>query len=261
MSGTSDPAAQTGGHGGGGSLFTGVGAVCETATRLAGVDGAALAVLTASTRVRELVYATDAIAQQIDELQFTIGEGPCLDAYIHGRPLLCAQLDDGAKVARWPVFAVDSFNLGVRAVFAFPVPGQRRPVGVLELYRRSPGGLREREQESAAKCAAAIGQTLQSNWDRYAARAGSAEDAIEAAAVTAAELHKPADPFTRSQVYVAAGMVAVQLAVSTDEGLDRLRAYSYAQGRSVSSVSADIIARRLSLQDQRDDVRDDGQRS
>lgn len=56
-------------------LFVGVGVICDTAARLTGVDGAAVAVLTASQNVRELVYATDAVAQQVDELQFTLGQG------------------------------------------------------------------------------------------------------------------------------------------------------------------------------------------
>lgn len=45
-------------------------------------------------------------------------------------------------------------------------------------------------------------------------------------------------------------MVAIQLRVSTDDGVDRLRAYSCACGRPISAVAADIIARRLTLQDQ-----------
>lgn len=53
---------------------------------------------------------------------------------------------------------------------------------------------------------------------------------------------------------VASGMVAVQLAVPAAEGLDRLRAYSYAQGRSIAAVAADIVARRLSLRGERDEA-------
>jgi hypothetical protein len=48
-------------------LYAGVGVLCETAVRLADVDGAAVAVLM-SAQSRELVYATDEVAQQIDDL-------------------------------------------------------------------------------------------------------------------------------------------------------------------------------------------------
>jgi hypothetical protein len=50
-------------------------------------------------------------------------------------------------------------------------------------------------------------------------------------------------------------MVAVQLGVSADEGLARLRAYTYAQSRSITDVAADIVAKRLSLRGFRDDRR------
>ncbi|WP_280305748.1 ANTAR domain-containing protein [Nocardia neocaledoniensis] len=60
------------------------------------------------------------------------------------------------------------------------------------------------------------------------------------------------DEFSRALVFNASGMVAVQLAVSAEEGLARLRAYCFAAGRPISEVAADIVARRLSLRDQRD---------
>jgi len=45
-------------------------------------------------------------------------------------------------------------------------------------------------------------------------------------------------------------MVAVQLAISGEEGLHRLRAYSYANERPVTAVAADIMAHRLCRHDQ-----------
>lgn len=234
------------------SLFTGVDAMCTTAARLTGVDGAAVAVLTTSTQ-RELVYATDPLAQNIDELQFTLGEGPCLDAYLRDRPQLFPHLETSADAARWPAFALDAMDLGVQAVFAFPVPGQKRPLGVLELYRRTAGELDDAQHETASVCAAAVGQTLRANWDAVATRAGSVEVVLESAEFDG---RGSFDPFTRSQVYVAAGMVAVQLAVGVDEAVDRLRAHAYATAQSVTTLSSDIIARRVSLRDHRHDATD-----
>ena len=48
-------------------------------------------------------------------------------------------------------------------------------------------------------------------------------------------------------IHIAGGMVAIQLAVKADEAIDGLRAYSYARERPISTVAADIIARRLTL--------------
>lgn len=76
--------------------------------------------------------------------------------------------------------------------------------------------------------------------------------ALDAAATIGFAINGPPNPFTRTQIHIAAGMVAIQLGVHPDEGVDRLRAYSYACGRRISAVAGDIIARRLTLRDQRD---------
>jgi hypothetical protein len=233
-------------------LFAGVDAICDTAKRQTEADGVALAVLSRSRRARELIYATDPLAQQLDELQYTIGEGPCFDAYLDDAPQCYPELTRVAETGRWPVFAAGATELGVQALFAIPVPDGRRPMGVLELYRRAPGNLVDSEFAAARACASAIAHRLESNWQDHTARFESVEQAIDAAAVLDARA-EPVDPFTRTQVHVAAGMAAIQLGISADEGVDRLRAYAYAYARPLSSVAADIIARRLRLSDQ-DDV-------
>jgi hypothetical protein len=237
------------------SLFTGVGTVCETITRLAGVDGAAVAVF-APSATRELVYATDSLAQQIDDLQFTLGEGPCLEAYRSASVQSCPRLDEGPQVELWPAFCDGAFELGVRGVFAFPVVGPDSAIGVLELYRRSTGDLKAGQMESASVCATAIANTLMENWSAHLSWAIDAVTAIEAISADPDGALDSNDQFSRARVYIASGMVAVQLGVSADEGLDRLRAYTYAQGRPINEVAGDIMARRLSLRDSRDDRKD-----
>ncbi|GAA1681056.1 hypothetical protein MMUR_06430 [Mycolicibacterium murale] len=240
-----------------GALFTGVAAMCDTAARLAGVDGAAVAVLSAGSAVRELVHATDTMAQHLDELQFTVGEGPCLDAYRHDRLELHGHLlDENAAMHRWPVFTAEVSALGVCAVFAFPVPGAAGPAAVLELYRLTPGDLSDHERDAAMTCAAAIGATLQQNWSLQLAAAPTPSAAIDAAAEAGAHLHHAADPFTRSQIHTAAGMIAVQLGVPTTEALDRLRAYSFTEHRPITSIAAEVIERRLSFREHRDDLKE-----
>jgi hypothetical protein len=223
--------------------------MCDAAILQTRADGAALAVLTRSAHTRDLVYASDAVARQLDELQYTIGEGPCLDAYLYDSPQFYPELDDVAQTSRWPTFAADATRLGAHALFAFPIPDGQRPMGVLELYRRTAGSLTAAEYTSATACAAAISRQLQSNWQEYASRFDSADKAIDAAAAAGAAPDQPADAFTRTQIHIAGGMIAVQLELNTGEAIDRLRAYSYARGRPISAVAADVIARRLTLRD------------
>lgn len=237
------------------ALFGGVAELCERILRSALADGAALAVLTRHAHTRELAYATDTTAVRLDELPFTLGEGPCVDAYLHDAPQFHPHLDSVTHTSQWPTFATEATQLGVRSLFAFPIPGARRPTGpagVLELYRRAPGNLTEDQRVAAQAGATAIGHRLATNWDEHRTRFGSAAEAIAAVATTDAALDEPADAFTRTQIHIAAGMLAIHLNTQPDEALDRLRAHSFASGRRISSVAADIIAKRLTLDDEHD---------
>jgi hypothetical protein len=116
-------------------------AFCDQLVDSTSVDGAAVAVLTGSRHVRELLYTSDTVARDLDELQFTLGEGPCLDAFFQNWPQLWAHLDTTLTVdALWPGFAAEAVQFGAHAVFAFPVPvpDHSGPLGVLELYRNTP---------------------------------------------------------------------------------------------------------------------------
>lgn len=235
------------------ALFAGVETLCDDAVRSTSVDGAAVAV-PKSPRTRELIHATDIIAHRLDELQFLLGEGPCLEAFAKNRPQWWADMtvSDSAR-ARWWAFAIDAIGLGVRAVFAFPVNVGSRPLGVLEVYRRVAGALTDREEQRLTDYAAAVGHTLMGNWYVHAARTGSAPNALNTVAIVGAD-NAGGHPFSRAGIHLAAGIIAVQLNIPAGEGLDRLRAYSYGQQRPITEVAADVIGRRLSFEHHRSDA-------
>ena len=175
-----------------------------------------------------------------------------MDAYLHDSPQFHPELSSVHQTSRWPTFAADATQLGVHALFAFPIPGGHQPMGVLELYRQTTSNLSKGECAAASACAATIARRLQANWNDLVTHVGSTERAVDAAATMGTVLGEAENPFSRRQIHLAGGMVAVQLRVDPNEAVDRLRAYSYACGRPISSVAADIIARRLTLHDQRD---------
>ena len=86
------------------------------------------------------VAATDGPALELEDLQYTLGEGPCVDASRTGRPVLQPDLAATAP-RRWPAFAGGAWRPGVAAVFAFPLRVGAIRVGVLDLYRATPGTL------------------------------------------------------------------------------------------------------------------------
>lgn len=139
--------------------------------QVAGADGAAVALLTSNARARDLLCATDAVAARIDELQFTVGHGPCVQAFVDHAPVLVPDLADRAAVVRWPVFATEVLGeLGVHGVFAFPVVAGGARVGVLELYRYAMEPLSETDFEAAVVLAERLGPTVVEELQSYRGR-------------------------------------------------------------------------------------------
>ena len=71
--------------------------ICQACVTGLDVDGAAISVLTA-TDARETLWATDATAELLEDLQFTLNEGACLQAAVTGSPVLVPDLWHSTEV-------------------------------------------------------------------------------------------------------------------------------------------------------------------
>ena len=115
------------------------GRICQACVDGLDIDGAAISLLTGSTS-RETLWATDATAEILEDLQFTLNEGACMEAAATGRPVLVADLRDSTKTARWPIFAAAvADQTPVGALFALPLQWGAINLGVLDLYRGCAG--------------------------------------------------------------------------------------------------------------------------
>ena len=204
----------------------------EGCVRDAGVDGAAVAILTDNADARDLLYATNTNAARIDELQFTTGQGPCLDAFVTGTPQLHPDISLRPDITGWPSFASEVLQeLGVHGVFALPLFSGGASLGVLELYRRAPSALTESQIAAAQSAAAGLGEVV------------VPELAEGAWQVDETSSPPPAGSFqyARSDINIAVGLLAARLHVPTADASARLRARAYADARSISSMSYDIV--------------------
>jgi hypothetical protein len=176
--------------------------------------------------------ASDATSQEIEELQFMLGEGPCQEAFATRRPVLVPDLVEGG--ARWPGYAPAARAQGVGAVFAFTLQIGAARLGVLDVYRRAAGGLSAPDLSLALSFAELAVELLLDAQQQ----AGEAWDApaVEDALSTGFEL------------YQAQGMVMYQLGVDLGQAMSRLRAYAFAHDRRLGDVAADIVDRRLVLE-------------
>ena len=207
---------------GGSSLPSSLVCLCARALPVTGVG---LALMT-DDGPAGTVAASDGAARELEELQFTLGEGPCVDASRTGRPVLQPELARTAPL-RWPAFAAGAQLAGLQAVFAFPLRVGGIRVGVLDLHRNAAGILSAPGLADAlafADAATAVLLHLQ------------AQDAG-----TGPPLDWPAALDDRAEVHQATGVVSVQVGVGLVEALLLLRARAYADQRPIGDLARDVV--------------------
>jgi hypothetical protein len=203
--------------------------LCVGSVDYLSASGAGVSVVSGSG-AREIILATDQVSSEIEELQVSLGEGPCIDAWSSQLPVIEPDLSLTSPT-RWPMFGPAARAAGAVAVFAVPLHVGRSRLGALDLYRDAPGGLSPADLTAAVALGAAVTQVL--------LKLEPANHALETIEV---------GPSLSAEIYQAAGMVTVQLEVDITEALARLRAYAYAEERPLSEVARDIVARHLRLE-------------
>ena len=177
-----------------------------------------------------VLAASSPWGEVIEQLQFTMGEGPCLDAYALGRPVLTADLAS-ASSSQWPGYASAAQEHGVQAVFAFPLQIGAVRLGALDMYRSTPGDLPGSELAAALLAADAAALSLLHLADGNGRLPAGAE---------------PGATY-QSQVHQATGMVVAQLGIPEADALALIRAHAYSHDQSVASSAHEVIGRRLTF--------------
>ena len=191
-------------------------------TRSLSVSGVGLALMT-DEGPAGTIAATDGAAIELERLQFTLGEGPCVDASKTGRPVLQPDLARTAP-PRWPAFAGGALDAGIRAVFALPLRVGAIRLGVLDLYRDEAGPLSPGELTEALSFADAATLVL------LHAQAGSPGQGAVPVLDDRAEVHQ------------ATGVVSVQAGVSLADALVLLRARAFAEEQSLAELARGVLA-------------------
>jgi GAF domain-containing protein len=204
--------------------------LCTGAAALLDTPGIAVAVASAGPDLLTLSRTDDCGA--FDRLQSDFGEGPAWTAHRGDWPVIVPDLrqDD-----RWPAFGPAASDLGLRAVFAFPLRRGSARIGALTLYRRVAGELTADEHADAVAVARVAGSLV------LAAQAGRPVDDLDAM------FHDGGHD--DASIHQASGMVSVQLGIAVAAALSVLRAHAFAEGRPLRDVAGDVVARRLRLTD------------
>jgi hypothetical protein len=205
--------------------------LCAVSADIMAMTGAGIMLMSGDV-ARGSVCSSDRVSSLIEDLQYTLGEGPCVDAYAQDRAVLEPELA-GAGGRRWAAFSPPAVSAGAEAVFGFPMGVGAIRIGALNLYRDRPGPLDD-EQYADGLVLAGV-----------AARGVLAMQADAPPGVLGAELE--VGPDFRFVVHQASGMVSAQLDVTLGEALVRMRAFAFAHDRPLAAVAEDIVARRLRL--------------
>lgn len=219
--------------------------LCAKCVQLLEVDGAAISLIRGGT-TQGTFGSSDELSRTLDSLQFTAGEGPCLDAVAERRPVLAPDLA-GPGEHRWPALTEAMLAHGVQAIFALPVSVASTPVGALDLYRRSSGPLDDAAMTGGVWAAGLAALPLldlmasDTDWEKAGDGQGSWDQLAS---------------LERVEVYQATGVIVAALELSPADALVRLRAHAISRSLTASEVAYQILDRRLKVD--RDDWYDTG---
>lgn len=202
--------------------------LCEACVLALPVQRAAIAVQVAGVGL-EVLCASDYIADRVEWVQITLGEGPAWEAMASGGPVLALDLTESDS--RWPVFASEADGSGVGAVYALPLRVGAIQVGVLDLYRDEAAPLDPAHFADAIAIADLVTAILLS-----VGRSGKIPESLG-----------PwwDQPLSTREVHQATGMIMAQLGVDAREAYVRLQAHAFSHRRLLREVAHQVVRRRL----------------
>ena len=169
--------------------------------------------------------ASDERTGQIDQLQYDLDEGPCLDTLATGKP---HYIVDTAREQRWPRFCPAAHEQGVRSCLGLPLNGPTGQMGGYNFYSTGP---------------AAFTQDTRRQLDMFAANAAGAI----AVAVKLADQTQMSDDLhgalaSRAVIDQAIGIIMAQQRCSAAAAFDVLRRASQNRNVKVRDLAAEIVS-------------------
>jgi hypothetical protein len=210
------------------------GRLCRACHAALPVDGVGLSLMAKDQPDgRVLLGASDPRGARIEDWQFSLGEGPCVSAFIAGQPVLVPDLQTQDARLRWPMFTREAADTGVGAVFAFPLQIGVIGIGVMDCYRLRTGPLVELPEALAVTDAVTLALLN--------VEIAGGEDGVDEVALFDLSWR------THAVVHQATGALAAELGISVGEALARLRAHAFANTWPLDELAADVLTGRVHL--------------
>jgi GAF domain-containing protein len=166
---------------------------------------------------------TDPIVAEVDGLQHSTGEGPCLDAITEGVTIYA---DDLGADDDWPHFGPEAAKRGMRSLLAVPLLSDGT-LGALNLYARSPRafGVIDRARGFLLAALAALAFAAARTHEGEERRAANLQVALT----------------TRELIGQAQGILMERERVTADEAFDILRRASQHLNRKLREVAQALV--------------------
>lgn len=208
--------------------------VCTALAAALPADGVAVTVMTSDTR-RDMVFASDSVIADFERTQYSLGEGPSLQAFSTGRPVLVPDIGGPDALGRWPALAKTLGESGLKGCCSFPMRFGAIGVGICTFYRTTVLPLTPSDLAFVLNALdlAALAMLELRNGPRGESLLGT---------------WLAIDSTRRREVHQATGMLIVQLGVSVESAFARLRGYAFTAGVDIEIVAGDIVSRRLRLE-------------
>ena len=107
-----------------------------------GADGAGLTLIEADRA--DTIVKSAPFVREVDDIQYGLGEGPCISAAALGKPMRSGSLGGDH---RWPRFGARVGRLGVHSVLSLPLISADQVVGAMNVYAHAKDAFDERAEQ------------------------------------------------------------------------------------------------------------------
>jgi GAF domain-containing protein len=188
------------------------------------VPGAAEVSVTMVDPTPVTVASTAQFAVAVDECQYEVGYGPCLDALRFG---VTTVVDDQVNEPRWPQYSPKAAAAGVRSSVAVPLMIEDRHLAALNVYGTVPRAF-DREAISAAERLAEYAGVVVRNAEMYFSAQSRAQQMSEAMA-------------SRAVIEQAKGILIGGRGCNADEAFAILVGLSQQTGRKLHVIATALV--------------------
>jgi GAF domain-containing protein len=187
-----------------------------------GADGAGLTLLEINRA--DLIVKSEPFVREIDAIQYSIGEGPCISAAATGQTKRSGRLD---RDPRWPLFGPRAGELGVHSALSLPLQTPTKILGAMNVYAHAPDSFGSRAQQ--------LGEAFSISAALAVQHAQIFEQTIRLADQLQMGLNN------RALIDQAIGTLRYQHGESAGDSLHRLRKMSVDQHVSVTEIAIAVI--------------------